>query len=223
MGWYNFYEREPLYGGVRESAHRIEPFDEELVATSSTDGYAESLKAVAGRLTNIKLTVKNTGATALTGLTVEINLPSDCCFVKGGAHPSLKKTTSTTPTKPIVQRQNVYWLNFLLAAHKASSFSLKARASSLYMTATTLPITAYVYATNVTALATCVTSAPAKTVSATWVGGCMHMCVAGRSVVQSIDLLTDGAAPALFPPHSIHTARCHPLQACPRAQGGGGA
>ncbi len=121
---------------------------------------------MAGRITTIKLGVKNTGASAVEGMNVAINLPDDCCFVKGRVMPSLKKTDSITPRSPIVEGQNAYWLDFPLKAGKARSFSLKVRVSSLYTTATELPITASVYATNSTGLATCVTDAEAKMVSA---------------------------------------------------------
>lgn len=116
-----------------------------------------SKPVMAGHTTTIKLGVKNTGTTALTALNVEINLPSNCCTVKSGVLPSLKKTGSPTPKDPIVIGQNVYWLRFPLAPTKGRAFSLKVRVSSLFTAATSLPVRALVYATNASTLATCAT------------------------------------------------------------------
>ena len=109
----------------------------------------------AGHLTTIHVGVKNTGA-PLTGLNVEVVLPSNCCFAKGKASPSLAKTGSPTPKQPIVIGQNVYWLDWPLGANKGRSFHLKVRVSSLFTAPTTVPITAFVYATNATGQASCV-------------------------------------------------------------------
>lgn len=114
---------------------------------------------VAGHLTTIKVGVKNTGATPITALNVEMNLPDNCCVAKGGVLPSLKKTNSPNANgQPTVSGQNAFWLNTPLAPKKGRTFSLKVRVSSLYTSATTLPVTALVYASNTTGAVTCATS-----------------------------------------------------------------
>lgn len=120
--------------------------------------------AIAGELTTIKIGIKNTGTSAFTALNLEINLPSNCCATKGKVVPSLKKTASTTPKKPLVVGQNIYWLTFPVQPTKGHSFSVELRVSSLFTAPISLPITVLVYATDATGVVTCATPA-ATTVS----------------------------------------------------------
>lgn len=112
----------------------------------------------AGRGAGIKLTIK--ASAPIRNLNVAIHLPSNCCMVKGRVQPSLKATTSPTRKAPIVEGQNVYWLDVPLTGKKTSSrlFSLGIGVSSLYTNSATVPITAMVYSINSTGAATCVST-----------------------------------------------------------------
>jgi len=146
---------------------------------------APTLKApahpvTAGRVITIKLAVKGEGLGwgQLRNLSVAINLPSNVCLKKSSVRPSLKRSTTPTPKAPIVEGQNVYWLDVPFAggtkgASPRRTFSLNVRVSSLYTTAATVPITAMVYAVDDdTGVATCVTTAePAASVRCGICGG----------------------------------------------------
>jgi hypothetical protein len=128
----------------------------------------------AGRRAAIKLDVKAMGGELGSGqhnFSVAINLPSDVCLKKSSVRPSLKRNTSPTPKAPVVEGQNVYWLDVPFAggtkeAPRRRLFSLAVRVSSLYTIAATVPVTAMVYAVDDdTGAATCVTtSKPAASV-----------------------------------------------------------
>ena len=125
---------------------------------------APARAVTAGRVAKIKLAVKAAeGLPSLDHLNVAINLPSNCCMEKGGVRPSLKTTTSPTRKAPIVEGQNVYWLDVPRPTRDKTSrwrlFFLAVRMSSLYITAATVPITAMVYATNATGAVTCASTA----------------------------------------------------------------
>lgn len=128
---------------------------------------APAKPVVAGRLAKITLAVQAQPAAGLSDLNVGINLPSNCCVVKGRVRPSLHKTTSPTSKAPIAQGQNVYWLDFPLSGKQNARrlFYLKIRVSSLYTAAATVPITTTVYATNATGIPTCATTVPPGNVS----------------------------------------------------------
>lgn len=140
----------------------------------------------AGRVAHIKLAVKAIERGSGQNLSVAINLPSNCCLVKGRAWPSLKNTPTPTPKVPLVVGQNAIWLNVPFTDKTTSRrlFLLSVRVSLLYTSAVTVPITAMVYATNTTGEATCATIARPASVSSQEEGNYEVVGTVGRARVN---------------------------------------